>query len=285
MHFNTHASSADLQLPAHQDSDLAALQTTSQHPDTDTLSMNMHPRVKISLSRPQDAVCHSEAPATYPDTRVLYGEAVDGPQTVQRLVMRKRTTSPYQIKLPFMEDRLRARRSTSGSSVPEVIANPQPSGPETEDAFTRVGPAPFTHRAKTSSPLDGSFSLDHNARVFMPPSQCVTVTAPQGETRTSIGGPTASEPPSAEDVFPPFILHTLPTLDTWSEICEDLSRAMEVFTVLANVAPARFLVPPSQTFSVELPPPCSFQSHKLDRSPATPASPWNSFVFPCFGVV
>lgn len=207
------------------------------------------------------------------------------PQTVQRLVMRKRTTSPYQIKLPFMEDRLRARRSVPGSSVLEAVVNSQPSGPETEAASTRIGPAAFTQRTKTPAPLGGSFSLDHNARVFMPPSRCVTATLPQGETRTSIEGPTASEPPSAGDVFPPFILHTLPTLDTWSEICEDLSRAMEVFTVLANVAPARFLVPPSQTFSVELPSPCSFQSHKLDRSPATPASPWNSFVFPCFGVV
>lgn len=78
MHFNTHASSAGLQLPALQDSDLAALQTTSQDPDMDTLFMNMHPRVKISLSRPQDDVCHIEAPVAYLDTRVLYGEAADG---------------------------------------------------------------------------------------------------------------------------------------------------------------------------------------------------------------
>lgn len=195
--------------------------------------------------------------------------------------MRKRTTSPYQIKLPFMEARLRARRSASGGSVPEVVANSQPPGPATEAASTRIGPAASTQRMNASSTLGGSFPLDHNARVFMPPSRCATTTAHHGEIGPSKEGPTDSGTPSAGVAF---ILPTLSTLDTWSEICEDLSRAMEVFTVLADVSPARFLVPHSHCLSTDLPPPCSFQSHKLDRSPATPASPWNSFVFPCFGV-
>lgn len=115
MHFNTHASSADVQLPAHQDSDLAALQTTSQHPDTDTLSMNMHPRVKISLSQPQDAVCHSEAPAACPDIRFLYGEAVDGVNSLgHRIHFRDARCS--RILIPIASSLRRCRDLSCGNA-------------------------------------------------------------------------------------------------------------------------------------------------------------------------
>ncbi|OJT02317.1 hypothetical protein TRAPUB_7157 [Trametes pubescens] len=278
MHVNTDDSPTGLPLPTYDvHQDLAALQTTSQDPDMHSPSTSTQPRVRISLPQPQDAFCRIEAPAAYPDIRVLFGDVADGPQTVQRLVMRKRATSPYQIKLPFMADRLRARRSASGGSVPEVVANPQLSGPGTETASTHIGRGVLAQRTNTST-LGGSFSLDHNARVFIPPSRCVIATSHHSETTLS------KKTPSSEDAFPPFILHTLSTLDTWSEICGDLSRAMEIFTVLADAAPARFSVFPSQSFSEDLPPPCSFQSHKLDRTPTAPTSPWNSFVFPCFGV-
>ncbi|KAI0333436.1 hypothetical protein GY45DRAFT_1368429 [Cubamyces sp. BRFM 1775] len=211
----------------------------------------------------------------------LYEPVSEGPQTIQRLVLRKRTTSPYQIKLPFMTDRLCVRRSASARTQ-EVCS---PVSPE-ENTIKVVIEAQSSPSSAILSPPN-TLGSHPEAQPQMGNMQENRSTHPQSlDTHVSNDNLVLNDPGS---LVPP----TLSTLDTWSEICEDLCRAMEVFAVLSEVAPPRFFEATNLSQNrIQMPhagvaPGTSTSrfSDPLDLEPITTTTnvltgPWSSFVFP-----
>ncbi|KAI0655273.1 hypothetical protein C8Q70DRAFT_1109043 [Cubamyces menziesii] len=217
------------------------------------------------------------------DSWSLYEAVSEGPQTIQRLVLRKRTTSPYQIKLPLMTDRLCVRRSAS-PRTPEV--RPPVSMEESVLESVRDVQPPPPNRA-TLSP--------YNLPGFHPEAQFRSGDMPQHHAVNPPLSTHASKHDIALDNASTLVPgSTIPTSDTWSEICEDLCRAMEVFAILSEVAPARFFSEATdlpQDSSQMLLATASATStsclaSSLDLGPRSfdatnvLAGPWSSFVFP-----
>ncbi|KAH9887703.1 hypothetical protein C8Q73DRAFT_712939 [Cubamyces lactineus] len=212
----------------------------------------------------------------------LYELVSEGPQTVQRLVLRKRTTSPYQIKLPFMTDRLCVRRSAS----PRTPQSCLPVSLE-ENVFRSVMEAQPSPNGATLPPsITSGTRCEEQSRMAD-----VQDNRSADSQRLSLHGP--NDDPALDGpgtLFTP----TLSTLDTWSEICEDLCRAMEVFAVLSEVAPARFFSEATDlpqdgsqmllaTLAAGTSTYCLASSLGLEPESSTAnvlAGPWNSFVFP-----
>ncbi|KAI0352524.1 hypothetical protein OH77DRAFT_1428569 [Trametes cingulata] len=246
-------------------------------------------------------------------TEASCNEAAEGPQTAQKLVLRKRTTSPYQIKLPFMADRLRAPRrphptaysapnatersrnsvSDSCTARPESVETElrSSSGPPPTPGPSSPPAAYVTAQRNAPTPvafLSAFYALE-NALAANPPGALALDTPPSGLSALRGEG--------VDDAAGP---RSIASFDTWSEICEDISRAMESCAVLscAPVADGRC------ASSIPLPCQSSRQSQVPLRSadgaascawlsvsraihhPAssTAVSPWNSSVFPCFVV-
>ncbi|KAI0637565.1 hypothetical protein C8Q77DRAFT_375033 [Trametes polyzona] len=172
--------------------------------------------------------------------------------------MRKRATSPYQIKLSYMAGRLRAPRGTPSGpeEAPQAAAKPG-STPKNREPLPSVLPtisveAPYEIYS-TSGPAGGRIDA------ILSEHSLATISEHPTDTYT---------PPS------------LSTMDTWTEICEDLARAMEVFTVLSTVAPAKL----SSALEPSLSPSPSVVFDVTKHSPMYPSGPWNSFVFPCLSL-
>ncbi|KAI9059019.1 hypothetical protein FKP32DRAFT_1680151 [Trametes sanguinea] len=185
-------------------------------------------------------------------------------QTVQQLVLRKRTTSPYQIKLPYMSDRLRARRIASADASKPTLVRPFTAAGEVVEPTT----APVTIQPSLSC---------------LPPLSVPTVLLSDGISTQCVYGHDDALHASMTTIG-------LSSLDTWSEICEDLSRAMEVFAVLSDVAPPQYFA--LEASPLDAP---SRSAHSVSQLPGLlhvpsslePTSPWmnmsgtwSSFVFP-----
>ncbi|KAI0688649.1 hypothetical protein C8T65DRAFT_674187 [Cerioporus squamosus] len=234
-------------------------------------------------------------------------------QTARKLILRKRATSPLQVKLPFMSDRLRVRRGKPASPPSSPTAGTQsgtlPSSPAAEqpDSIRTPYPPDFepttTPEGSTGPPSDGQStpcgSEDpgtpcnmlpvRRVRFVTPPSSPEELTAASSSSHgsestpddepidcnnvspidqlplatfpdafpwptllddQSAGGHLAVTPQASDGnalglfVGPSHSEHTvavhpglyvLPTVDTWEEICENLSCALEVCAVLAEL--------------------------------------------------
>ncbi|OSD01970.1 hypothetical protein PYCCODRAFT_460425 [Trametes coccinea BRFM310] len=250
------------------------LETTSQSGSAAALGFG-YAAIKATVCIPRPASlpdpsypCSPSAHASLLDPRKLYESATEEAQTVQRLVLRKRTTSPYQIKLPYMSDRLRARRVASTATPKAALACPTIVVEEVVGPVTVTVPSAIQPSLSCQSPL----------------------VAPTALIPDGVSGHFAYAEVTVEALRPSMTVQGLSSLDTWSQICEDLSRAMEVFAVLSEVAPAQY-------FALDAPPleSLSRSAHSVSRLPAylhVPSSlepsspwvnmsgPWSSFVFP-----
>ncbi|TFK85831.1 hypothetical protein K466DRAFT_664216 [Polyporus arcularius HHB13444] len=227
------------------------------------------------------------------------GSPSEEPQTARKLILRKRSTSPLQVKFPFMADRLRVRREKSASPQrsPSQSTGTEPARfPTTEpgdsEPATTSQPAASPPRDCQSAPCTGTpcdMLPVRKVRFVTPPSspeESITAYSPrEGESNSddqhiyrttvslienlplatfpvpdafswprlvhaqSAGGLAVATPhPSdgnalglsvgpayehAIDEYPG--LYVLPAMDTWEEICENLSCALEVCAVLADL--------------------------------------------------
>ncbi|KAI8984876.1 hypothetical protein BD414DRAFT_578639 [Trametes punicea] len=221
---------------------------------------NLTPEITVALPRcSSDSRYAHQDTAPIADTNQLYKEDAEGPQTIQRLVLRKRTTSPYQIKLPYMADRLRVRRGASPAHKADAEATQTSAIPGAQVALGRTTPL-----------FSGRLPID-DAEL---PALCTDV------TRAVDNG-----------ISTPY----LSTLDTWSEICEDLCRAMEIFSVVSDVAPANLFTSDTAPLkSATTPTTTAFRSsldkvadpscEALKASALSCLGPWSSFVFPLSAV-
>ncbi|KAI0829192.1 hypothetical protein BC628DRAFT_1359605 [Trametes gibbosa] len=250
-----------------------ALETTSQeawdHMQPLSLAMEDTRPIAILLPPPGNPFQLPASPS-YPDPQALYSGLAEACQTIHRLVLRKRATSPYQIKLSHKTGRMRAARIPL-SGPREVERQPA--------AGDSVGPQPDIPQGVVHPdgpvPSACSFQLlpwhtQDGPRAIVPSHPGARV-GNDGGLEAAVG-----------------LARTLSTLDTWSEICEDLCRAMEVFTVLSEVAP-------KTEYAHDWPSSCASISglHALPRSTVDVScamgsrsgragQAWNSFVFPCF---
>ncbi|KAH9853308.1 hypothetical protein C2E23DRAFT_903077 [Lenzites betulinus] len=236
-----------------------ALETTSQHPCS--FSVETLTAVAVVLPAPGTSLDRPAIPLD-PDFLAPHGGIPEGLQTIQRLTLRKRATSPYQIRLSRTTERMRAPRSPL-SGPPEV--EKQPTTPDIIEILSH---------SKDSVALPNGPYLSACSFQRLP-SQ-----TPEGPWLAPNRPSTSLQPDGHQDQT--FGRHTLSTLDTWSEICEDLCRAMEVFTVLSEVASAKYFAPdhPSSllsTTSLETLP--NDDGYVLDAY-WRPTGPWNSFVYP-----
>ncbi|CDO76372.1 hypothetical protein BN946_scf185011.g36 [Trametes cinnabarina] len=239
---------------------LSNLQTSTQlFSDATTELSSSSPNVIVHLPRSHSLSVYRSLSPAHPsllESKCLPCSVPEEPQTVQRLILRKRTTSPYQIRFPHMSDRLRVRRAASAATSKRPAIDPKV-------VVEEVAVLPRTVPCTTQR------SLSH-----LPPMRGVS-TLP---SRPVVGA-------QGEAPRPFTTTEGLSSIDTWTEICKELTRAMEVFAVLSDVAPAHY-------FSLEAPPPGSLSqsrlyAHSTDPAALRPASPWvtasglwSSFVFP-----
>ncbi len=209
-------------------------------------------------------------------------------QTVRKLILRKRSTSPLQVKFPFMTDRLRVRRETSTSPQrsPSQSTGTSPArksvalrtlSPDDSETTTTSEPAASASDCQ-STPCTGTpcdMLPVRKVRFVTPPSSpeesstddepiFSTAVSPIADTPLamfhapdalpslddqSAGGllPVAPQPldgnalglslgPAYEHAVAACPgLYVLPAMDTWEEICENLSCALEVCAVLAHL--------------------------------------------------
>ncbi|TBU43958.1 hypothetical protein BD309DRAFT_67595 [Dichomitus squalens] len=183
------------------------------------------------------------------------------PQTIRKLVLRKRTTSPYQIRLPSMSDRLRVR---NGKLVVHADTTSKPAIPASRS------PRPYFNQTRRPAPRtlshpNGAPNI-HVPRPVYPPY----FKRPDLDQSANVDGP--HEHPFNICISPPHV-SGIHAVDTWSEICEDLCRAMEVLSVLSDLDTNPMDPSPSMTFGCSLPP-CS-----VAVSPGL-GDHWHSYVFP-----
>ncbi|KAI0368463.1 hypothetical protein BV20DRAFT_464859 [Pilatotrama ljubarskyi] len=184
------------------------------------------------------------------------------PQTIQKLVLRKRTTSPYQIKLPFMVDRLRAPRRPSRTCAPSPVARKTsgevpsirtvaPVQHVATELRSGCGSAPpsTTGRSPTTAGCATLQCGDSFAAFGRGSFEDTTNTSPQDALSSEDPSlPGLSTPsPAVEAVADGPARSPLTSLDTWSEICEELCRAKEVFAGISGVG-----VPNSYAFDAPL---------------------------------
>ncbi|KAI0666159.1 hypothetical protein C8Q78DRAFT_476473 [Trametes maxima] len=276
---------------------LLGLETASRAPSIRLVPPSCSTSPAISLPRSPNPGGHVYVVLTPPtpllldDTQTLHEGAAEVSQTVQKLTLRKRTTSPYQIKLPYMTDRLRAKKGTH-STLSET-RHPAHEGTPT----SRGTEAQVVANACTSACAGAGipFSTSHRPAFL-------SARLPQGTLADATGNPdpkVISKPigsspgpiarPCAGELELPRIHATasmLPTQDTWGEINEELCREMEVFTVLSAVAPSHFFAFEETPTGPSLPPASRTPSApRAWRSSGEPGSttrggPWSSFVFP-----
>ncbi|KAI0640543.1 hypothetical protein C8Q79DRAFT_1015074 [Trametes meyenii] len=236
-------------------------------------------------------------PLLLDDAQNLYEEAAEVSQTVQRLTLRKRTTSPYQIKLPYMTDRLRVKKGTP-TSPPEM----QQPAPEAVATLRRTDVQVVSDSNCATSQSGSGMPIRTGHR-----SAFLSVRLPQGTLVDPAGNPDPkvvsnsavgsspgpiARPPTAE--IPPVYIAAptiLSSLDTWGEINEELCREMEVFAVLSAVAPSHFFAS-EEVLRIPgpvLPRATRTSSARAARGPwlggpeggpTRWAGPWSSFVFP-----
>ncbi|RPD62179.1 hypothetical protein L226DRAFT_535543 [Lentinus tigrinus ALCF2SS1-7] len=117
------------------------------------------PRVVVALPRNPPRLEPSPTCSLNPDeSSGSQSSSPEEPQTTQKLILRKRSTSPLQIKLPFMVNRLRVpspKSPTSGTRLPRAL----PPSPVVQKSDVVRTLSPVDHeRTTTSEPTAGPLS-------------------------------------------------------------------------------------------------------------------------------
>ncbi|PIL36503.1 hypothetical protein GSI_00192 [Ganoderma sinense ZZ0214-1] len=240
--------------------------TVSQPPSDALLAPDTPTVATVALPREDPRVILTPVPIPAADT-LFISDGHEEPQTIRKLVLRKRTTSPYQIKLPLMTDRLRVR---NGKLVIHAFSDKDAEHPSKTTFSTNNGPkplpGPILNSVITTSLLpEGLFSIHAPVPVY-PPHRGVldTDATPATDARHDHPLTIRISPPRGS---------ALPAADTWTEICEDLCRAMEVLSVLSDLDTGSLDPSPSTT--------------NLQPSQSRPfvlclgsGDIWNSYVYP-----
>ncbi|KAI0751769.1 hypothetical protein C8Q80DRAFT_1352643 [Daedaleopsis nitida] len=176
-------------------------------------------------------VCFSETSSRSQAASVDMGEIVailqqDDVLSIRKLIMRRRPTSPYQIKLPFTSERY---------AIKFVKSTPLSQGRPEEE--------PETHSDTTHRPADSR--TDAQVKPSSPATPKDTDLTPTNEHPPLLSRPTARRLLSTTSVIgtrpdPSQALNRtdsapLPPSATWEDICKDLSCAMEILAVLSDV--------------------------------------------------
>ncbi|KAM5540659.1 hypothetical protein V8D89_005690 [Ganoderma adspersum] len=240
---------------------------TVSQPPSDALLDADAPTVAV-VALPREDLRVVLPPASVPAAGIpTVSEGPEEPQTIRKLVLRKRTTSPYQIKLPLMTDRLRVRNgklvvhafSEKDAEHPSKATLPTNNGPKTP-------PGP-THNSGVKASLlpEALFNIRAPVPVYPPHRGVLDPNAsPVNDTRHDHPLTIRISPPRGS---------ALPAADTWTEICEDLCRAMEVLSVLSDL----------DTGSLDPSPSTSNLQSSQSRSFALylgHGDLWNSYVYP-----
>ncbi|KAH9936871.1 uncharacterized protein BXZ73DRAFT_100286 [Epithele typhae] len=175
---------------------------------------------RVSYARPlvglDPAPCHpSSARADSDPSR-------EEPQTSRKLILRKRTTSPYQVKLP-MKDRFR---------VPNK--KPQPA------SLRPTVPAVLQSSASRLNAQASSLSLCHPPPAVKRPGANAGL-AQANRMLEEMRQNASHKPTPALATYPSF---TLPAVDTWTELNRDLHDALLDFSDV-DTTQSRCVWPPA----------------------------------------
>ncbi|KAI1792526.1 hypothetical protein LXA43DRAFT_1093494 [Ganoderma leucocontextum] len=222
--FSNSSQSSDTCSLSSSPSDLA-FDTVSQPPSDALLAADAPTVATVALPREDPRVGLTPVSALAAGISIA-SDGHEEPQTIRKLVLRKRTTSPYQIKLPLMTDRLRVR---NGKLVIHTYSEKDTEHPSKPTLSTNNGPKALLYDSAVKTLLlpEGVFSI-HAPVPVCPPHRGVLDpdAVPAGKAQHDRPLNIRISPPRGS---------AIPAADTWTEICEDLCRAREVLSVLSDL--------------------------------------------------